>query len=34
MIETERLVLRPYRHDDAERLFDMMSRIEVAQWSS
>jgi RimJ/RimL family protein N-acetyltransferase len=33
MIETERLVLRPYTHDDAERLFDMMSRIEVAKWS-
>jgi RimJ/RimL family protein N-acetyltransferase len=33
MIETERLILRPYTHDDAERLYDMMSRIEVAQWS-
>ena len=33
MIETERLILRHYTQDDAERLFDMMSRIEVAKWS-
>lgn len=33
MIETPRLVLRTYTHDDAERLFDMMRRIEVAKWS-
>lgn len=33
MIETERLILRPYTHDDAERLFDMMRRIEVAKWA-
>ncbi|MCW2799385.1 MAG: family N-acetyltransferase [Aeromicrobium sp.] len=33
MIETERLILRPWTHDDADRLFDMMSRIEVARWS-
>jgi RimJ/RimL family protein N-acetyltransferase len=34
MIETERLILRPFTHDDAEWLFDMMRRIEVARWSS
>lgn len=33
MIETERLVLRPFTHDDAERLFDMFRRPEVARWS-
>ena len=34
MIETERLVLRPWTHDDADRLFDMMRRPEVARWSA
>ena len=33
MIETERLVLRPFTHDDADRLFDMFRRPEVARWS-
>lgn len=33
MIETERLVLRLFAHDDAERLFDMFRRPEVARWS-
>lgn len=33
IVETERLILRPYTHDDAERLFDMMRRFEVAKWS-
>lgn len=33
MIETDRLVLRPFTHDDAERLFDMFRRPEVARWS-
>lgn len=33
MIETDRLILRYWTHDDADRLFDMMSRIEVAKWS-
>lgn len=33
MIETDRLILRHWTHDDAERLFDMMSRVEVARWS-
>jgi RimJ/RimL family protein N-acetyltransferase len=33
MIETDRLILRPYVHTDADRLFDMMSRIEVAKWA-
>lgn len=33
MIETDRLVLRPFTHDDAERLFDMFRRPDVARWS-
>ena len=33
MIETERLILRPFTHDDADRLFDMFRRPEVARWS-
>ena len=33
MIETERLVLRLFTHDDAERLFDIFRRPEVARWS-
>lgn len=33
MIETERLVLRFFTHDDAERLYDMFRRPEVARWS-
>ena len=33
MIETDRLVLRPFTYDDAERLFDMFRRPEVARWS-
>ncbi len=33
MIETERLVLRLFTHDDAQRLFDMFRRPEVARWS-
>ncbi|MDQ3157433.1 MAG: GNAT family N-acetyltransferase [Actinomycetota bacterium] len=31
--QTERLTLRPWIHDDAERLFDMFRRPEVARWS-
>jgi RimJ/RimL family protein N-acetyltransferase len=32
ILETERLVLRPWRHDDAPRLLDILSRIEVMKW--
>lgn len=31
-IETERLLLRPYRADDAERVLDVQSRLEVIRW--
>ena len=31
-LETERLILRPWHHDDAPRLLDMLSRIEVMKW--
>ncbi len=31
-LETERLILRPWAHDDAPRLLDILSRIEVMQW--
>jgi RimJ/RimL family protein N-acetyltransferase len=30
--ETERLIVRNWRPDDARRVFDIYSRIEVAQW--
>lgn len=32
-IRTERLVLRPWTESDADALFDLMSRPEVARWS-
>ena len=32
-IETERLTMRAWTLDDAERLFDMFRRPEVARWS-
>ncbi len=32
ILETERLVLRPWAHDDAARLLDMQSRVEVMKW--
>ncbi|MCW2824532.1 MAG: family N-acetyltransferase [Aeromicrobium sp.] len=32
-IETDRLILRPFDADDADFLFDMFRRPEVAQWS-
>lgn len=32
-IETERLILRPWTHEDALRLFDIFRRPEVARWS-
>jgi RimJ/RimL family protein N-acetyltransferase len=31
-LETDRLVLRPWQHDDAPRLLDILSRIEVMKW--
>lgn len=31
-LETERLVLRPWTHDEAPRLLDMLSRVEVMKW--
>ncbi|MDZ5622973.1 GNAT family N-acetyltransferase [Nocardioides bizhenqiangii] len=31
-LETERLILRPWQHDDAPRLLDILSRIEVMKW--
>lgn len=30
--ETKRVVIRPWRADEADRLFDIMRRIEVARW--
>lgn len=31
-IETERLVIRPWRDEEAPRLLDMLSRVEVVKW--
>lgn len=31
-IETERLVLRPWRDEEAPRLLDILSRLEVVTW--
>jgi len=31
-LETPRLVIRPWSHDEAERLLDIQSRIEVVKW--
>ena len=30
--ETERLVIRPWRLEEAPRLLDILSRVEVARW--
>ena len=30
--ETERLVIRPWRPEEAPRLLDILSRVEVARW--
>jgi RimJ/RimL family protein N-acetyltransferase len=30
--ETERIVIRPWRPDEADRLFDLLRRMEVAKW--
>ncbi len=31
-IETARLLIRPWRHEDAARLLDILSRVEVVKW--
>ncbi|WP_122817034.1 GNAT family N-acetyltransferase [Nocardioides pantholopis] len=31
-IRTERLRIRPWRHDEAQRLLDIQSRVEVMRW--
>jgi RimJ/RimL family protein N-acetyltransferase len=31
-LETERLLIRPWRHDEAPRLLDILSRVEVMKW--
>ena len=31
-LETERLLIRPWRHTDAPRLLDLLSRLEVVKW--
>jgi RimJ/RimL family protein N-acetyltransferase len=31
-IETERLVIRPWRIDEAPRKFDILSRVEIVRW--
>jgi RimJ/RimL family protein N-acetyltransferase len=30
--ETDRIVIRPWRPDEADRLFDILGRMEVARW--
>jgi RimJ/RimL family protein N-acetyltransferase len=32
ILETERTVVRPWRDDEADRVYDMLRRWEVAQW--
>jgi RimJ/RimL family protein N-acetyltransferase len=32
LLETERLTIRPWRHDEAPRLLDILSRMEVVKW--
>ena len=34
IFETQRTVVRPWRDADADRLFDMRRREEVAKWLS
>lgn len=31
-LETDRLLIRPWTHDEAERLLDIQSRLEVVKW--
>lgn len=31
-VETERLVIRPWSHDEAERMWDIRRRVEVMKW--
>ncbi|MCW2772013.1 MAG: hypothetical protein JWN91_339 [Nocardioides sp.] len=31
-LETDRLLIRPWRHEDAARLLDIQSRVEVVKW--
>lgn len=31
-LETERLLIRAWRHDEAERLLDLLGRLEVVRW--
>jgi RimJ/RimL family protein N-acetyltransferase len=31
-LETDRLLIRPWRHEDAPRLLDIQSRLEVVKW--
>jgi RimJ/RimL family protein N-acetyltransferase len=31
-LETERLLIRPWRHEEAERMLDIQSRLEVVKW--
>lgn len=31
-LETERLLIRPWRHEEADRLLDLLSRLEVVKW--
>jgi RimJ/RimL family protein N-acetyltransferase len=31
-LETDRLLIRPWRHEDAARLLDLQSRVEVVKW--
>jgi RimJ/RimL family protein N-acetyltransferase len=33
-LETERLVIRPWRQAEADRLFDLLGRVEVTRWLS
>lgn len=32
LVETTRLVVRPWRPDEADRLFDLLRRMEVVRW--
>jgi RimJ/RimL family protein N-acetyltransferase len=32
VVETDRLVIRPWRLDEADRFFDMYRRVEVVRW--